>query len=210
MSTRIYSGYWFIILLFFSSFSLFSQTKSEGKTSKHIWVLGTVDSEKDFFIQEKLGSYIKKNQVDIVSVVDRSKEAELAEMAKLMKADDSYIFLTTSFTLVQHPELITDELRGIHDFFSEGKLAKIISKLQFVIKENPKESIDKERAYYYLFRHHIRLERIQKQGHYDQKELNAGMPEKDLHLLDPFGKAVEKKRIFIWNDGTVHSGEILR
>ncbi len=190
MSTRNFSRYW-LGCLFFFSFSFLGIAEQ----SKRVWIF-SIHQEK----QEVLKLKIKKEHthfIDLSAFDSIKKQEQLVNFLELVGSDEKFFFLLNSTTLVRHPIDIISYLRQMLDFIPHETFAKIVSKLQFFIKEDSYESIDTERAYYYLFRLQSNLEKIYSLKAYDEREIHFNIPQKDAKILTPLEKAITARNISI-------------
>jgi hypothetical protein len=151
MSTRNFSRYW-LGCLFFFSFSFLAVSEE----SKRVWIF-CINQEK----QDLLKLKIKKEHthfIDLSAFDSTKKQEQLVHFSKLVGSDDKFFFLLNSTTLVRYPLDIINYLRQMLDFMPNEQFSKIVSNLHFFVREDFYESIDTERAYYYLFRLQNKLE----------------------------------------------------
>ena len=190
MSTRNFSRYW-LGCLFFFSFSFLGVAEE----SKRVWIF-CINQEKPELLKLKSK---KENThfIDLSAFDSTKKQEQLVHFSKLLGSDDKFFFLLNSTTLVRSPLDIINYLRQMLDFIPNEKFSKIVSNLQFFIREDFYESIDAERAYYYLFRLQNKLEKIYSLKAYDEKEIRFNTPQKDLQILNPLEKSIQTRNISI-------------
>jgi|GEM_PF-4246760 len=190
MSTRSFSRY-SLSFLFFFSLSFLGRAQQEPRA----WIFGAKEDKP-----ELLNLKVKKENINFIELRtfdNIKKQKQVTHLLERMEKHDEFIFFLSSSTLVHYPLDILNYLRQMLDFIPNEKFFRIVSQLRFLIKEDSYESIDNERAKYYLFRLQNKLEKIYNLKAYDEKEIHFKIPEKDSKILDPLEKSIRANNISV-------------
>ena len=158
-------------------------------------------------IPEAFTSRGKKQNITFIDVPifsDKKNQKALSLFAELMKPTDTFFFLIDSYILNQRPYSIAKYLHKMLDFLTPDQFGKIVSNLNFVIRETYTQLSDSKKAYRQLATLYQKIDKKIQENNYTKRDLSSHEDEKDKKIAIPFAMGIGKRKINIWKYETLN------